>query len=172
MSLPEVDSCAVGLSQGSRLVAFVVASRSVHQGELSRSVQQGEPEGSVPEDRALRRSLLQQLSLLVPGSSVPDSLVLVRALPLTAHGRSQRQRTRLCFTCLIPPYVTFLFMFSVWLKRCCSSGKVDLSALMELYRRQRERSESDSSFENLAELKHRLTCLWQVWTVYYIYTNI
>ena len=106
MSLPEVDSCAVGLLPGLRLVAFVVASPSVHQvattplqAEQSLSVP-GDHEGDwglledLPEDRSrseapdrvLHRVVLQQLSQLLPSASVPDSVVLVRALPLTAHG--------------------------------------------------------------------------------------
>ena len=106
MSLPQVESCAVGLFKGLRLVAFVVASPSVHQvaatplqAELSLSVP-GDHEGDwgfledLPEDgsrsdapiRVLHRVVLQQLSLLVPSASIPDSLVLVQALPLTAHG--------------------------------------------------------------------------------------
>uniref|UniRef100_A0A668A8X7 Aminoadipate-semialdehyde dehydrogenase n=1 Tax=Myripristis murdjan TaxID=586833 RepID=A0A668A8X7_9TELE len=60
MSLPQVESCAVGLYDGFRLVAFVVASPSGDQ---------------------------KQLRLLLPGHSIPDTLVLVPALPLTAHGK-------------------------------------------------------------------------------------
>ncbi|XP_059923034.1 beta-alanine-activating enzyme isoform X2 [Gadus macrocephalus] len=145
MSLPQVESCAVGLFKDLRLVAFVVASPSVHQvaatplqAELSLSVP-GDHEGDrgfladLPEDgsrseapiRVLHRVVLQQLSLLVPSASIPDSLVLVQALPLTAH------------------------------------GKVDMNALMKLYQQQREHLESVNSFENMAKLKQRLICLWQ-----------
>ncbi|CAL8256290.1 unnamed protein product [Merluccius merluccius] len=145
MSLPQVDSCAVGLFEGFRLVAFVVVSPSVHQ--VAATPRQTEPSLSVPRDhkgdrgssadlpedegggaapdRVLRRAVLQQLSLLVPSASIPDSLVLVPALPLTAH------------------------------------GKVDMSALMKLYQRQRECLESVNSFENMAQLKQRLISLWQ-----------
>lgn len=107
MSLPQVESCAVGLFEGFRLVAFVVASPSIHQvattpqqAELSLSVprdhegdwgssadlpEEEEGGGEAP-DRVLHRAVLQQLSLLVPSASIPDSLVLVPVLPLTAHG--------------------------------------------------------------------------------------
>ncbi|KAJ3598949.1 hypothetical protein NHX12_032912 [Muraenolepis orangiensis] len=140
MSLPEVDQCVVGLSQGSRLVAFVVASPSVHwvaplssvprDGEGDRVPSSADPseDGGVGEDpdRVLQRAVLRQLSPLVPSASVPDSLVLVPALPLTAH------------------------------------GKVDMSALMTLYQRRRELlDESVSSFENMAQLTQRLISLWQ-----------
>uniref|UniRef100_A0A8C4ZRG8 Aminoadipate-semialdehyde dehydrogenase n=1 Tax=Gadus morhua TaxID=8049 RepID=A0A8C4ZRG8_GADMO len=81
MSLPQVESCAVGLFKGLRLVAFVVGDWGFLE--------------DLPEDgsrsdapiRVLHRVVLQQLSLLVPSASIPDSLVLVQALPLTAHGK-------------------------------------------------------------------------------------
>uniref|UniRef100_A0A669EAC6 Aminoadipate-semialdehyde dehydrogenase n=1 Tax=Oreochromis niloticus TaxID=8128 RepID=A0A669EAC6_ORENI len=60
LSLPQVEACAVGLHQGFRLLAFVMASTSGHQ---------------------------KALSLLLPAHSVPDTLVLVPTLCLTAHGK-------------------------------------------------------------------------------------
>lgn len=95
MSLPQVESCAVGLFQGSRLVAFVVAPPSVHQVAMTpRHEGDRGPSPVLPEDqgrgeapdRVLRRAIFQQLSLLVPSAGMPDSLVQVPALPLTAHG--------------------------------------------------------------------------------------
>lgn len=96
MSLPQVESCAVGLFQGSRLVAFVVATPSVHQVAMtpqhkrdrgsSAVLPEDQGGGEVP-DRVLSRAVLRQLSLLVPSTSMPDSVVQVPGgLPLTAHG--------------------------------------------------------------------------------------
>ncbi|KAM4739177.1 beta-alanine-activating enzyme isoform 2-T2 [Anableps anableps] len=79
LSLPQVEACAVGLYNGFRLLAFVVASAS----EVRHH--QGEPEGA---DRALQRLILKQLSLLVSSHCVPDALVLVAVLPLTPHGKA------------------------------------------------------------------------------------
>ncbi|KAG7263220.1 hypothetical protein CRUP_036226 [Coryphaenoides rupestris] len=115
MSLPQVESCAVGLFQGSRLVAFVVAPPSVHQVAMtprhegdrgSSAVLPEDQGGGQAPDRVLRRAVLQQLSLLVPSADMPDSLVQVAALPLTAH------------------------------------GKVDMAALMRLYQQQKFRKDS------------------------------
>uniref|UniRef100_A0A668A8X1 Aminoadipate-semialdehyde dehydrogenase n=1 Tax=Myripristis murdjan TaxID=586833 RepID=A0A668A8X1_9TELE len=75
MSLPQVESCAVGLYDGFRLVAFVVASPS------------GDQKAASPSPSVQHGAVLQQLRLLLPGHSIPDTLVLVPALPLTAHGK-------------------------------------------------------------------------------------
>uniref|UniRef100_A0A3Q3JDU7 AMP-dependent synthetase/ligase domain-containing protein n=1 Tax=Monopterus albus TaxID=43700 RepID=A0A3Q3JDU7_MONAL len=66
--LPQVEACAVGLCEGSRLLAFVVASTSGDQ------------------------KILKQLSLLLPSYSVPDTLILIPALSLTPHGERQMCR--------------------------------------------------------------------------------
>lgn len=99
----------MGLHQGFRLLAFVVASTSGHQkaASTSASVQQraeqipsacafGEHAENLPSsvnppleggaDGDLKKLILSQLSLLLPAHSVPDTLVLVPALCLTAHG--------------------------------------------------------------------------------------
>uniref|UniRef100_A0A665VA80 Aminoadipate-semialdehyde dehydrogenase n=1 Tax=Echeneis naucrates TaxID=173247 RepID=A0A665VA80_ECHNA len=68
VSLPQVEACAVGLHEGSRLLAFVVMSTSADQ-------------------RALHRLIVKQLSVLLPSYSVPDTLVQVPALCLTHHGK-------------------------------------------------------------------------------------
>ncbi|XP_056132799.1 beta-alanine-activating enzyme [Lampris incognitus] len=147
MSLPEVESCAVGLYEGSWLVAFVVATTSgdqkatfmfpsVHQHknqsppasadnqeDLTSSI--GHHEERYTSNNDPQKAILHHLNLLVPGYSVPDTLVLVPALPLSSH------------------------------------GKVDASALMKIYQRQRERLASDNSLRNEAELKQKLKSLWQ-----------
>ncbi|KAM4628669.1 beta-alanine-activating enzyme [Polymixia lowei] len=146
-SLPQVESCAVGLYEGFRLVAFVVASTSGDQSatsplpsvqqhaeqsppassdqqeEIPSSVDRHEEKGT--SDAGLHRTVLRKLSLLLPSHSIPDTLMLVPDLPLTSH------------------------------------GKVDMGALMTLYQRQRERLGSDTSLGDMAKLKQRLHTLWQ-----------
>lgn len=98
--------------EGSRLLAFVVASTSGDQRAASplTSVQKqaeqtpsasaehrGDPHPAVSHhqeeaggaDGDLRRLILSQLSRLLPSYSVPDTLVLVPALCLTSHGEHQ-----------------------------------------------------------------------------------
>ncbi|XP_057696637.1 beta-alanine-activating enzyme isoform X1 [Corythoichthys intestinalis] len=75
-SLPVVDSCAVCLHETSRLLAFVVPAAPAVS----------EDDGS-PSSPDLSRHLLKQLSPLLPSYAVPDTLVLVPALPLTPHGK-------------------------------------------------------------------------------------
>ncbi len=100
----------MGLHEGSRLLAFVVASTSGDQKAappltsvqkrveqtasaehlkdlaFSGNHHQGETGGA---DRDLSRLILSQLSLLLPSYSVPDALVQVPALYLTRHGEHQ-----------------------------------------------------------------------------------
>ncbi|XP_056271248.1 beta-alanine-activating enzyme isoform X2 [Pseudoliparis swirei] len=78
-SLPEVEVCVVALHGGQRLLAFVVAS-AAERGEVVRP-------SAPPPDGDLRRLILNQLSLLLPSHSIPDTLVLVPALSMTPHGK-------------------------------------------------------------------------------------
>ncbi|XP_030583289.1 beta-alanine-activating enzyme isoform X2 [Archocentrus centrarchus] len=112
LSLPQVEACAVCLHKGFRLLAFAVASTSGHQkaASTSLSVRQraeqipssfafGERAENLPSsvkhpldesagaDGDLKKLVLSRLSLLLPAHSVPDTLVLVPALCLTAHGK-------------------------------------------------------------------------------------
>ncbi|XP_069555329.1 beta-alanine-activating enzyme [Brachyistius frenatus] len=146
LSLPQVEACAVGLHEGFRLLAFVVASASGDQkaASTSSSVQQHveqtpsadaehqeNPPSSVKRhleetggaDGDLKRLMLRQLSLLLPAHSVPDTLVLVSALSLTPH------------------------------------GKVDMKALMKIYDRQKQCFESSRG--DSRNLKETLQALWQ-----------
>ncbi|XP_028260190.1 beta-alanine-activating enzyme [Parambassis ranga] len=109
LSLPQVEACAVDLYKG-LLLAFFVASTSGDRkaASASSSVQQHaeqalsaftehqenplspvkhhlEETGSA--DGALKRFILNKLSLLLPSHSIPDTLVLVPALSLTPHGK-------------------------------------------------------------------------------------
>ncbi|XP_071343014.1 beta-alanine-activating enzyme [Trachinotus anak] len=148
VSLPQVEACAVGLYEGFRLLAFVVASTSEDQRAASPlpSVQwrvekspaalaQHQDDLPSPEkhhqedtgcaDRDLCRLIVKQLSLLLPSYSVPDTLLLVPALCLTPH------------------------------------GKVDMGALTEIYQRQRQRQSVESSRGDISKLKQTLQSLWQ-----------
>lgn len=100
----------MGLHEGFRLLAFVVASTSGDQkaappltsvqkhAEQTASTEhledlaspgnhhQGETGGA---DGDLSRLILSQLSLMLPSHSIPDTLVQVPALCLTPHGEHQ-----------------------------------------------------------------------------------
>ncbi|XP_026880224.2 beta-alanine-activating enzyme isoform X2 [Electrophorus electricus] len=102
-SLPVVDACAVGLHEGSRLVAFVVPSESRNVSSTER--QERHVHGSsdaladvqVSEDisfscTSLEREVLQELSQLLPNHSLPDTVLLVPALPLTNHGKVSMEK--------------------------------------------------------------------------------
>lgn len=114
LSLPQVEACAVGLYEGLRLLAYVVASTSGDQKSASplASVEQtpsasAEHREHLPSsvkphrgathgaDENLSRLILNQLSLLLPSHSIPDTLVLVPALCLTPHGE-HRTHSHLC----------------------------------------------------------------------------
>ncbi|KAM9385290.1 beta-alanine-activating enzyme [Pholidichthys leucotaenia] len=144
LSLPQVESCAVGLYGGTRLLAFVVASTSGDQKAASISAEQCEEqspsafsehleerpssvrpplEESGGADGEVRRLIQEQLSVLLPAHSVPDTLLLVPALCLTAH------------------------------------GKVDMEALMKTYEEQKQCLESTRG--DTAKLKETLQALWQ-----------
>lgn len=107
-----MEACAVGLHEGSRLLAFVVTSTSGDQKADSplTSVQQHAERTPAAERREdhpssarrhqeetdgadgdLSRLVLSQLSTLLPSHSVPDALVPVPALCLTPHGEHHAQ---------------------------------------------------------------------------------
>ncbi|KAM6963032.1 beta-alanine-activating enzyme [Aplochiton taeniatus] len=110
MSLNQVQCCAVGLYEGARLVAFIVPSTSEvpkgtlilpsarHQSDPSTSASSDDQESLAPyhtdhretndmSNKGLERAIIQRLSKLLPSYSMPDTLVLVPALPLTSHGK-------------------------------------------------------------------------------------
>lgn len=95
----------MSLYEGSRLLAFVVTSTSGEQNAVSplpsaqQHTEQTPPASverqediehhqveTVVTDGDLSGLILKQLSLLLPSYSLPDTLVLVPALPLTPHG--------------------------------------------------------------------------------------
>ncbi|KAF3691186.1 Acyl-CoA synthetase family member 4 [Channa argus] len=109
LSLPQVVACAVGLYKGSRLLAFVVASTSGdekaasplpsvlqcveqlptaslehREGLHSCAVHQEETAGA---DGDLKRQILNQLALLLPSYSLPDTVLPIPSLCLTPHGK-------------------------------------------------------------------------------------
>ncbi|XP_029952954.1 beta-alanine-activating enzyme isoform X2 [Salarias fasciatus] len=108
LSLPQVESCAVALHRGFRLIAFVVAAPISSRQQRAEADQENLPssgrhhleEAGAAEDH-LKEVMVRQLSALLPSHSVPDVLLLVPALSLNPH------------------------------------GKVDLKALMEIYERER-----------------------------------
>ncbi|CAG10959.1 unnamed protein product [Tetraodon nigroviridis] len=109
LGLPQVDACAVCLHEGLRLLAFVVPSRNQAVQQRRDPPEPPPPSGTEGTadgtDGRLRRLILDQLSLLLPSHSVPDTLLLIPALLLTPHGKVdtealvrtfQTQRKRLC----------------------------------------------------------------------------
>ncbi|XP_060884723.1 beta-alanine-activating enzyme isoform X2 [Labrus mixtus] len=90
-SLPQVEACAACLYEGSRLLAFVVSSTSGEQKHVEHIhgehllLPAAEETGGADGDLSI--VILEQLSLLLPSHSVPDTLLLVPALSLTAHGK-------------------------------------------------------------------------------------
>ncbi|XP_062308407.1 beta-alanine-activating enzyme [Osmerus eperlanus] len=148
MSVPLVEACAVGLSEDSRLVAFVVASSASgdqkatsaftsvqHQanqrssalvdshGDLNPSDSHWQEELST-STRGLRRAIRRSLSRLLPSPSVPDKVVVVPALPLTSH------------------------------------GKVDMGELMKIYQRQKATSDFLTP-RDVVSLRKMLQSMWQ-----------
>lgn len=88
LSLPEVEACAVGVCDGSRLLAFVVAPTAGHQMAAS-TISSVQEDHCPPQElgwATLKRLILNQLTLLLPSHSVPDTLLLVPALRQTPHG--------------------------------------------------------------------------------------
>ncbi|XP_064190071.1 beta-alanine-activating enzyme isoform X1 [Anguilla rostrata] len=84
-SLPQVEVCAVTLCEGHRLVAFVVPS----SGDPTPSPRgpTPSPRGHTPSSGELQREILGMLSQLLPPYSIPDTIMLLPALPLTSHGK-------------------------------------------------------------------------------------
>ncbi|XP_034036379.1 beta-alanine-activating enzyme [Thalassophryne amazonica] len=96
LTVPEVDACAVCLYERFRLLAFVVASTSSDQKSATALAEHHKEAASSVEldldetdsaDGELRRLIVNQLSQLLPSYSIPDSLVLISALPLSRHGK-------------------------------------------------------------------------------------
>jgi len=100
-SLPEVEVCVVALHGGQRLLAFVVAS-AAERGEVVRP-------SAPPPDGDLRRLILNQLSLLLPSHSIPDTLVLVPALSMTPHGEQP------CFISIFIHKYIFIYCIFIYL---------------------------------------------------------
>lgn len=91
-SLPQVEAGVVALHKSGRLVAFAVpkietgpshgGNQEHHTGSSSK-----DPEDSSVSSRALEKEVLDGLSRLVPKHSIPDTVLLVPALPVTNHGK-------------------------------------------------------------------------------------
>lgn len=92
-SLPQVEAGVVGLHKMGRLVAFVVPTlnrtmSSENSGNQEQHVHSStKAHDSLPvSSRVLEKKVLRGLSHLVPSHSIPDTVLLVPALPLTNHG--------------------------------------------------------------------------------------
>uniref|UniRef100_A0AAY4D451 Carrier domain-containing protein n=1 Tax=Denticeps clupeoides TaxID=299321 RepID=A0AAY4D451_9TELE len=89
-SLAEVETCAVDLCEGSRLVAFIVpylgttASRNIHHRD------QASEHADLRGDSVLlpmNRKIQRRLSHVLSSNCIPDTVLLVPSLPLTTHGK-------------------------------------------------------------------------------------
>lgn len=154
LSLPQVEACAVGLHEGFRLLAFVVSSSNqpVQQQPDLPGLPRPTEEKTDGTDSDLRRLILNQLSLLLPSHSVPDTLVLIPALLLTAHGEEQT-------LCSRGTWVLWLRPAHGWY---AVTGKVDVEALMTRFQTQRKRLGSCPSPGDVSKLKQTVQFLWQV----------
>ncbi|KAK3516500.1 hypothetical protein QTP70_019881 [Hemibagrus guttatus] len=95
-NLPQVEVGVVGLHKSSRLVAFVVpkiytrtvsSEHSSNQEQRMHTFTKGTENSSRVSSRAVEMEVLKELSQVVPSHSVPDTLLLIPALPLTNHGK-------------------------------------------------------------------------------------
>ncbi|KAL4635439.1 acyl-CoA synthetase family member 4 isoform X1 [Arapaima gigas] len=86
--LPQVDACAVMLREA-RLLAFVVPAPSARDSAPSTKYHVAEDvDGdSGLSSGTLKRDILRRLTQLLPAHGVPDALVTLSFLPLTAHGK-------------------------------------------------------------------------------------
>lgn len=106
-NLPQVEACAVSLSEGDRLVAFIVlasgqpgalssfSSEIHHEEPFQRSTQSSEDLAAVEVSRNVsfhsqrdtEGEIRHMLSQLLAGHSIPDLILFIPALPLTSHGK-------------------------------------------------------------------------------------
>lgn len=105
-NLPQVEACAVSLSEGDRLMAFIVlasgqpgalsSSSEIHHEEtFQHSTQSSEDLTAVEESRnasslslrVIEGEIRHRLSQLLAGHSIPDLILFIPALPLTSHGK-------------------------------------------------------------------------------------
>lgn len=106
-NLPQVEACAVSLSEGDRLVAFIVLSSGQlgalssfsseihHEEPFQHSIQSSEDLTAVEVSRnatslslrVIEGEIRHKLSQLVAGHSIPDMILFIPALPLTSHGK-------------------------------------------------------------------------------------
>lgn len=88
-SLPQVEAGVVGLHKSSRLVAFVVPkidTRTTSSEQSSNQEQHMHSSTKGNENLHVEMEVRRGLSQLVPNHSIPDTISLIPALPLTNHG--------------------------------------------------------------------------------------
>ncbi|XP_056337435.1 beta-alanine-activating enzyme [Danio aesculapii] len=97
-SFPGVEACAVNLSEGDRLLAFIVLT-SGHAGaplssEIHHEKHSARPsevsvsaKASPPSLRVTEGEIRHQLSQRLSSHSIPDMILFIPALPLTSHGK-------------------------------------------------------------------------------------
>ncbi|XP_067239904.1 beta-alanine-activating enzyme isoform X2 [Chanodichthys erythropterus] len=106
-NLPQVEACAVSLSEGDRLVAFIVlssgqlgalssfSSEILHEKPFQHSTQSSEDLTAVEVSRnatslslrVMEGEIRHKLSQRLASHSIPDMILFIPALPLTSHGK-------------------------------------------------------------------------------------
>ncbi|XP_048062357.1 beta-alanine-activating enzyme isoform X1 [Megalobrama amblycephala] len=106
-NLPQVEACAVSLSEDDRLVAFIVlssgqlgapssfSSKIHHEESFQHSTQSSEDLTAVEVSRnstslslrVMEGEIRHKLSQLLASHSIPDMILFIPALPLTSHGK-------------------------------------------------------------------------------------
>ncbi|XP_074492187.1 LOW QUALITY PROTEIN: beta-alanine-activating enzyme [Sebastes fasciatus] len=132
-SLPQVEACAVGLYETFRLLAFVVASTSGDQKAAS-------PLTSAQEHAEQTASAEHREDLPSPDGDL-SRLILERLSPLLSSYS-------------VPDSLVLVPALSL-----TPHGKVDMEALMKIYRTQRRRLESSRG--DVTKLKQTLRSFWQ-----------
>lgn len=114
-NLPQVEACAVSLSEDSRLMVFIVlASGQLRALSSSSSDVHGEQSTVSSEDfaapdvtrnctdpasRVIEGVIRERLSQLLDSHSIPDTIFFIPALPLTSHGKvAMDELMRMCVT--------------------------------------------------------------------------
>ncbi|KAJ0065296.1 hypothetical protein NL108_007026, partial [Boleophthalmus pectinirostris] len=85
LTAPLVEACAVGIHENHRLIAFIVTSKLESSPVvLCDATMREEQEGEVGK---VGRTILKELSQTLAHFSVPDTVLIVPEIPLTAHGK-------------------------------------------------------------------------------------
>ncbi|XP_056620540.1 beta-alanine-activating enzyme isoform X2 [Triplophysa dalaica] len=102
-NLPDVEACAVSLSEGSRLMAFIVLASGQLRAPSSSSEDLAAADVTRnctdPASGVIEGAIRERLSQLLDSHSIPDTIFFIPALPLTSHGKvAMDELMRMCVT--------------------------------------------------------------------------